>query len=67
MPAISNLKCTRTRARNALAREEAEVTTLLNKELSEFEEREMDRYLQVISKTILNLESKLARLEAANE
>ena len=68
MPALSSLKSNRTRAKTALAKEEAEANTLLQRELTELNEhREIDRYLLSISKVILNLETKLARLETANE
>jgi len=49
-----------------LAKEEA--NTLLQNELTELnEDREIDRYLLSIGKVILNLETKLVRLETANE
>ena len=68
MPALSSLKSNQTRAKTALAKEEAEVNTLLQRELTELNEhREIDRYLLSISKVILNLETKLACLETANE
>ena len=51
-----------------MAKEEAEANTLLQRELTELNEhREIDRYLLSIGKVILNLETKLARLETANE
>ena len=41
---------------------------MLQRELTELnEDREIDRYLLSIGKVILNLETKLARLETANE
>lgn len=67
MPAISSLKSNRTRARTALTKEEAEANSLLQKNLELNEEREVERYLLSIGRVILNLETKLARLEAANE
>ena len=68
MPALSSLKSNRMRAKTALAKEEAEANTLLQRELTELNEhREIDRYLLSISKVILNLETKLACLETANE
>ena len=68
MPALSSLKSNRMRAKTALAKEEVEANTLLQRELTELNEhREIDRYLLSISKVILNLETKLARLETANE
>ena len=49
-----------------MAKEEA--NTLLQNELTELnEDREIDRYLLSIGKVILNLETKLVRLETANE
>ena len=51
-----------------MAKEEAEANTLLQRELTELNEhREIDRYLLSIGKVILNLETKLERLETANE
>ena len=51
-----------------MAKEEAEANALLQRELTELNEhRKIDRYLLSISKAILNLETKLARLETANE
>ena len=68
MPALSSLKSNRMRAKTALAKEEVEANTLLQRELTELNEhREIDRYLLSISEVILNLETKLARLETANE
>jgi len=68
MPALSSLKSNRTRAKTALAKEEEETNTLLQSELTELnDDREIDRYLLSIGKVILNLETKLARLEMANE
>ena len=67
MPAISGLKSNRTRARTALTKEEAEANSLLQRDLKLNEEREVDRYLLSVSRIILNLKTKLARLEAANE
>ena len=68
MPALSSLKSNRTRAKTALAKEEEEANTLLQSELTELnEDREIDRYLLSIGKVILNLETKLARLETADE
>ena len=67
MPAISSLKGNRTRARTALTKEETEANSLLQRDLELNEEREVDRYLLSISRVILNLETKLACLEAANE
>ena len=67
MPALSSLKSNRTRAKTALAKEE-EANTLLQSELTELnEDREIGRYLLSIDKVILNLETKLAHLETANE
>ena len=45
MPALSSLKSNRTRAKTALAKEEAEANTLLQRELTELNEphREIDR------------------------
>ena len=51
-----------------MAKEEAEANTLLQRELTELNEHsKIDRYLLSIGKVILNLETKLARLETANE
>ena len=61
------MKSNRTRARTVLTKEEAEANSLLQRDLELNEEREVDRYLLSISRVILNLKTKLARLEAANE
>ena len=67
MPALSNLKSSRTRAKNALTKEEIEVTELLQREWNDGGARELERFFQSIGKVLLNLETKLARLEAAND
>ena len=63
MPAISALKSNRTRAKNALVREEAEANELLQKDWNSEVPQEIERFFQSIGKTLLNLETKLARLK----
>ena len=62
MPALSTLKSNRTRARNALAREEQEANELLQQELSSINEQQVMKYSLSIGKSILSLETKLAQL-----
>ena len=67
MPALSTLKSNRTRAKNTLAREEGEANELLQQEWRENNEQQIVRFCLTIGKVILNLETKLARLEVAND
>ena len=67
MPALSTLKSNRTRAKNTLAREEGEANELLHQEWRENNEQQIVRFCLTIGKVILNLETKLARLEVAND
>lgn len=67
MPAMSTLKSNRTRAKNALAREEADANELLQREWASSTEQEIVRFCLSIGKVLLNLETKLSRLEVAND
>ena len=67
MPALSTLKSNRTRAKNALTREEQEANELLQQEWISSSEQEIVKFFLMIGKAILNLETKLSRFEAANE
>jgi len=67
MPALSTLKSNRTRARNALAKEEQEANELLQQDISQMNEQQIMKYSLSIGKSILSLETKLTRLETAND
>ena len=67
MPALSTLKSNRTRARNALAKEEQEANELLQQDISQINEQQIMKYSLSIGKSILSLETKLTRLETAND
>ena len=67
MPATSALKSNRTRAKNALVREDTEANELLLRDWSRGEPQELERFYHSIRKVLLNLETKLARLESAND
>lgn len=68
MPALSTLKGNRTRAKTALSRQEAEANDLLQRDWSGIvEEHEIVQLSLSVSKVTLNLETKLTRLEAAND
>ena len=68
MPALSTLKSNRTRAKNALSREEQEANELLQQDWNNSSsEQEIVKFFFLIGKTILNLETKLSRFELANE
>ena len=66
MPLLSSLKSSRTREKKSLLKEEGEAQNLLQQELSD-DAQEIGRFLMVIGKVLLNLETKLTRLEATNE
>ena len=66
MPAISTLKSSRTREKRALVKENTEAGTLLQAELSD-NLPEMLKLNLSIGKVLLNLQTKLARLETAND
>ena len=66
MPAISTLKSSRTREKRALVKENTEAGTLLQAELSD-NLPEMLKLNLSIGKLLLNLQTKLARLETAND
>ena len=66
MPAISTLKSSRTREKRALVKENTEAGTLLQEELSD-NLPEMLKLNLSISKVLLNLQTKLTRLETAND
>ena len=67
MPALSMLKSNQTRAKNALAREEGEANELLQQDWSDNNEQQIVKFCLTIGKVILNLETKLSRLEVAND
>ena len=69
MPALSTLKSNRTRAKNALSREEQEkLISYCNKNgTNSSSEQEIVKIFFMIGKTILNLETKLSRFELANK
>ena len=60
MPATSALKGNRTRAKKALAHEETEANEILQKDWNNMAPLELEQFFQSISKTLLNLETKLA-------
>lgn len=66
MPVISSLKSSRTREKKCLVKEETEAQRLLQSELSD-DPQEIGWSLLLIGKVLLNLETKLGRLEAINE
>jgi len=66
MPALSTLKSNRTRARNTLAKEEQEANELLQ-DISQINEQQFMKHSLSIGKLILSLETKLTRLETAND
>jgi len=59
MPALSTLKNNRTRARNAVAKEEQEANELLQQEVGRINEQQILKYSLLIGKSILSLETKL--------
>ena len=67
MPALSTLKSNRTRAKNALAREEGEANELLQQDWSDSNEQQIVKFCLIIGKVILNLETQLSRLEVTND
>ena len=67
MPAVSTLKGNRTRAKTALVREEGDANELLQKDWSNIDEHEIVRLCLSVGKVTINLETKLSRLEAAND
>ena len=67
MPALSTLKGNRTKVRSALAREEVEADELLQQGWSNTEEHEIVWLSLSVGKVKLCLETKLTRLEAAND
>ena len=66
MPIISSLKSSRTREKKGLLKEETEAQKLLQKELND-DPREIGQFLMLVGKVLLNLETKLTRLEATTE
>ena len=62
---ISSLKSSRTREKKSLLKEETEAQELLQKENDDTQE--IGQFLMLVGKVLLNLETKLARLEATNE
>ena len=67
MPALSTLKSNRTKAKNALSWEEADAEELLQRDWTSSTEPEIVRFCVLIGKVLLNLETKLSRLEVAND
>ena len=66
MPAITTLKSSRTREKKTLVIEKSEADTLLQAEWSD-NPQEMLKLSLSTSKVLLSLETKLARLETAND
>lgn len=66
MPLFTTLKSSRTREKRALIRENSEADTLIQTELSD-DPQEMLKLSLSIGKVLLNLETKLVRLETAND
>ena len=66
MPAIGTLKSGRTREKRALLKEEIEGQRILQTEFGK-NQTEIGWHLLTIGKILLNLETKLSRLELANE
>ena len=67
MPALSTLKGNRTRARTALVRQETEANELIQLDLGDNDEHQVVQLILSVGKTTLDLETKLKRLETANE
>ena len=66
MPVINSLKSSRTREKKALLKEETEAEKLIQADLSD-QPRELTQFLLAVGKVLINLETKLARLESVNE
>jgi len=66
MPAITSLKSSRTREKRALLREQSEAEVVLQTDLSE-NQSELLKLNLSIGKVLLILQTKLTRLETANE
>ena len=66
MPTVTTLKSSRTREKKALVREKTEAETLLQTEWTD-SQQEMLKLSLSTSKVLLSLETKLARLEIAND
>ena len=66
MPTTSSLKSNRTREKKILLKEESETQKILRTEFTG-DSTEIGRHLLVIGKVLLNLETKLSRLEIAND
>ena len=67
MPALSTLKGNHTRARTALVRQETEANELIQRDLGDIDEHQVIQLILSVGKTTLDLETKLKRLETANE
>ena len=67
MPATSTLKGNCTRTKTALARQETEANELLQRDWGGIDEHEIVQLSLSVSKVTLNLETKLTRLEMAND
>ena len=66
MPLFTTLKSSRTRERRALIRENSEADILVQTEFGD-DPQEMLKLSLSIGKVLLNLETKLVRLETAND
>ena len=66
MPMVSSLKSSRTREKKTLIREETEAQKLLQAECGDGLQETL-KYLMSVGKVLMNLETKLGRLELANE
>lgn len=66
MPTVTTLKSSRTREKKALVREKTEAETLLQTEWTD-SQQEMLKLSLSTGKVLLSLETKLARLETAND
>ena len=66
MPALSTLKGNRMRAKTALVRQEAEANELLQRDMTDADEHQINQLCLLVGKVTLNLETKLTRLEVAN-
>ena len=66
MPTTSSLKSARTREKKTLLKEETEAERILQAEFTG-DSTEIGRHLLVIGKILMNLETKLSRLESTND
>jgi len=66
MPMVNSLKSSRTREKKALIREETEAQKLLQVKCGDVLRNTL-KYLMSVGKVLMNLKTKLERLESANE